>query len=830
MTFTDMNGNVTTGSPGNLTSTRRRNRALMVLASLCVLSYAPAVLAVFLGGWPFTDDAISLMSVWREYGRQALHTGILPLWNPNLFCGTPFMSNGQTAIFYPPNIMYWTLPMLPALLLDAIGHSIILAFGIYGLARALGLSRTASWLGAVALSLGGSVSAHIYTGHMTWHAARAYIPWEMLALLLYLRSGRKRYAVLLAVLFTLQSASGYPPLVLLGAGLCCGLLFAWIVSHWKQGGQLPRGWIAAALLTVFLTAALAAVQILPLKEASNLSVHGSGLKYEEAVELSGSWRSLVRLLLPNFFGGNGRVQWSIIYGAPEEAAYTGLFTLLLAVFSPWLAMRRTPDQNFLAALPRALPWLWCLLPISAVMAMGDNTPLYRWLFDHVPMLRLLRIPVRWLEVWTIAAALLAGFAFDGCIHRARSSSYHRVLMLQRMHWLLAALCALLCLGLFLLPPTSQWWMRTALWNVGVTTLGTNSTHSHIADFLHSIALSETLVATLILCLAAWLLSRYRSNMLSLGRARPFVFLLLGLVACDLIFLFWRSARTIPAGTSQHYATWPREITRHYERSQRWDTGMGWLTLNRGILHGIDLYNGYDALSSKRYFDFASAAEGRHFWLDMYQPAKHPPLLRVASLTHTLSTIIEPARTAQGPQLQAQSGEWKLWKHEGAWPRVYLTRRLFRASEAKQLGLLAKLSKTDFINNGKPVVVTPANFTSVAVSPVTTRDQVQRWSRSWNSMTVEASAVAPSLLVQSETLYPGWRAWVNGEPAKLATANFLFRGVSVPAGQSRVVVVYDTQTFRFAMFLTLCGIGALTAMSVSFIRRGSGVLRPRPRPR
>ena len=373
--------------------------------------YLPNIIAAFFGALPFTEDTPALFGPWREYTRQALSSGVLPLWNARSFCGLPFLPNVQTSILYIFNVVYWVLPLKAAFLLDAIGHNVLLALGAFTLARALGQSRGAAFLAACALGFSGAVAAHANAGHTTWHAARAYIPWEMWALLLTLRQRETRaalpYVAALTLCFTLQFYAGYPPLVLLGAGLCCGLFIAYAASTRRWDWRWP---LLAALtgIGVFL---LSAAALLPMREVSKLSAHGAGLGYSVAVMGSGTARSLWRLLSPDFFGGNAALQWSTNIGAWEEAAYGGILVFVLAVGAPFFARRANGKT------PRAVPWLWALLPFSLLLALGENTPFYKAAFDAFPLLRLTRVPVRWLEVWALCAALLAGFSFDALWRR-----------------------------------------------------------------------------------------------------------------------------------------------------------------------------------------------------------------------------------------------------------------------------------------------------------------------------------------------------------------------------------------------------------------------------
>jgi len=73
-----------------------------------------------------------------------------------------------------------------------------------------------------------------------------------------------------------------------------------------------------------------------------------------------------------------------------------------------------------------------------------------------------------------------------------------------------------------------------------------------------------------------------------------------------------------------------------------------------------------------------------------------------------------------------------------------------------------------------------------------------------------------LLVLINSDYPGWKAYVDGREAPWITANYMFRGVCVPAGPHSVVYRYEPASFRRGASISVISLLCLAA--VMFLRR------------
>lgn len=341
--------------------------------------------ALFGGLVPLTFDLYLYFYPYREMAARAFRAGEVPLWNPHLFLGVPFLGNLQASFFYPLNVLLYGLPAASQLTWGIWLHLALAGALTYAyLRRSLGTSPEASALGGVLFALGGTLGA--LAEHPNQLAASTWLP----AVLLLLDLGWPWLPVLAAALgMVLLAGHGQAAYLVLAASAAYALLGP--PARWRErsAGTVRPSVSRLALLAAGAAggAALAAVQLLPALELAAHSQRAGGLPYWEAVSFSLSPRLLLQALLPPAEEG--------LFS--EYVAYVGAAGLVLAALG--LPLRRGRPAAVLTGL-------------GLLLALGGYNPLYYLLFRIVPGFDLFRAPARWLLLAAWGLACLAALGWE----------------------------------------------------------------------------------------------------------------------------------------------------------------------------------------------------------------------------------------------------------------------------------------------------------------------------------------------------------------------------------------------------------------------------------
>ncbi len=345
-------------------------------------------------------DVFTYFYPYKAYAAETIRSGSLPLWNPYLFMGVPFLANIQSAVLYPLNLPFYWLPAPEMVNWSIVLHVFIAGASTYGFARcALRFGRWGAMGSAATLAFSGFLGAQ--AEHVNQLSVLVWLP--LLLWLTYLSYTTRRliYILLIGIVVAVQFLGGHTQssyINLVGLG-CYGLYLplAQPLPDAAPGSRrlaVARGLrrsLAIVTAAVLLGIALAGVQLVPTYELSRLSVRSAGLPYRQAVSFSLHPASLHRSLLP----GLAESPFS------EYVAYVGLLPLLLAMLAAWRRRHGQQAAFFLA-----------LSGLGLFLALGIYNPLYYLLYRLVPGFGLFRVPARWLYLYVVGMAFLAGLGLE----------------------------------------------------------------------------------------------------------------------------------------------------------------------------------------------------------------------------------------------------------------------------------------------------------------------------------------------------------------------------------------------------------------------------------
>ena len=399
------------------------------------------------GGWAGASngllaDDVLVFEPWFQASAARLHTGALPLWQPDNMLGAPALGNMQSAVFDPLNWPYFVWPDPALLVVRAWLKLFLLALGMYVLARTtLRVRPLAAIVAVLPFTFGAFVTVWLLYPHT---AAIVWLPWLWWATARFLAQPAPRPLVGVAALVTLTLLAGQPEMayqIALGSGLFAALV-AWQAAPRQWGriaGRLGLWGVAYGLGT-----AGAAIQLAPfweyLSQSSGLISRSGAAAVDAGLPFRYFWTALV----PDLFGNPAQHNWwATVSNYNETNVYCGLLPWLLA---PFALRRRDRHTQALAVL----------LIVASLVALGTvyGWPLIRGAVQAIPLMQLVA-GGRLVVLVQFALALLAALGAEALLERLGERQPRRL-------WALAVILpavgggalvfpVLIAQGVFLLP-------------------------------------------------------------------------------------------------------------------------------------------------------------------------------------------------------------------------------------------------------------------------------------------------------------------------------------------------------------------------------------------
>jgi|GEM_PF-1999745 len=812
---------------GRLACALRRWPAAFVVAGLVLLPLLVFAPLVLLRDTFYFHDVQHYFYPYHTLAAALVAQRQLPLWNAYAFSGIPLLGDGQTALFYPPNWLFFGLPGAAALNYAVLLQFCIAGLGMYLFMRSLDLWRFPALVAAVAYMFCGFMTARVV--HLSIMSGAALIPLLFACVERTLRTGSARWFAAAALAAALQALAGHPQVPIYTA-LALGL---YVLVRAVERGVARGDWRALVRFPLLLAGiyalgyCLAAVQLLPWVELASLSPRAAGASFAFVFGGSMNGDQWLLFLFPYLYGSlePGRyatLPMDIVSAVKtwEHSAYVGILPLALAALalldlarfphaaetrrhgdtetqrhgdtetrsqgdteprrhgaketrsvtislSPDLLVSRPPDPWF------SLCYFALLLLLGLLMAAGKYTP-FAELIYATPVIGKLRDVERAVVLAAFALTALAAFGMQRLLEpgdwaqtRRRSRGLHA-----------AALIGLLPLGVVLLVGQPAFRAALGLDLHALEQLQLSRPNAYIPVLLGGAS-------------AALLIGWRRWPALAPVLALALVVLDLGSYA----------AAFNPTTDAQLYSRVPpvvqflrqdsgpfRKATFLTNNALDSHTAQDVLAVSWGMVYGIEDINGFNSLQPRRYTDYLfgpNVDDVSYGYLtneQLFQPTS--PILSTLNVKYLLVPgVLQPQIGPTFREVYADA-QVRVYQNMQVYPRAYFVDAV--RSEADPRVVLRSVTAGGF-DGRRLALVEAGQLPSLGTASDPAEVTITRYAADEISLTT--STAAQRFLVLSEMYFPGWHAYVDGVETPIYRTNYIFRGVVVPAGRHTLTFVY-----------------------------------------
>jgi hypothetical protein len=750
---------------------------------------------------PIMYDVAFQFFPWSAYTLHRIGAWGIPLWNPYVMAGLPFLANHQSSIFELTKLLGYALGISAIWLPNFSWWLTIALAGLFTFffLRQQELSFTASIIGGTSFALSGPMIVWLGWPHSS---TALWLPFLLLATGEVIATRRMIWIGVLAIGIAFLFFAGHLQIAWFVAFTC--LLWAvWRIFVMRDAWEAPADprspyrppvWLGLTVAGI-LGLGLASIQLGPTLELMHQSsTMNTGRGLAEGMGISGAVQngrlldpdgyqgapeallSLGLFVYPDLFG-NARTGYFRPSGNTNESAvYIGIIGLALAL-SGMLFSRRDRRQAI----------FWFILALvfmgSALSVPGPA------LLNYLPIFNLANVGrVRFIVAFALSVLAAIGadsvFSNDSTVKsRSRSITFF-------------AITTMLAVSVFLAVSYSG-----RLKNK-VPTAGMLGTETYL------------LLALLAGC-ALILVLTLKPDRKKQVAARA---LLVVLIAGELLVY----------GSAYHGGIDP-SLVADRRGALTWlqkEAGVNRITSfrkasdnrtsvfpNTSVILGLQDIRGYEVLNVNRFEQLQQLVGGK----DSRTSYKtfSADFFNISGVRY----FVQSARDAELAELKTR-GLKQVYADQGtiilqnnaALPRAFVVYRTVRTLSAAKAARSFKRNKIDFsrqaiVEKGPALKgtgrLTPARITTYLPE----------------SVTLTLNAKHRGLLVLSDAYFPGWHASLDGKEAPIYPANVAFRGVAVPPGRHTIRFDYRPDPYRRAIYvfwLSLIGVILLIGAESYFL--------------
>ena len=712
---------------------------------------------------PVLFDSICQHTLWYEMAQEALEAGEWPLWNHLQNAGMPLLANYQTAVFYPPRLFHVFFDNYTAITLFFLLRLWLCGATAYLCGRGIGLGVAASRF----LSIGWMLASYnLLWSYWPEPDVAAWLPVLFLgAEWLIAERIRKGFAAMLvgAVLILL---AGHPETAFTmsyGVGIYFVLRLIFRPASWRTIHK-P---LMAAGFAWGIALVVTCVQWLPFLEYLAHSYTFLARPEGESTVTKISPGAFVCFWVPRYHGftphGNFRLS--------DHSNYA---TLVYPGIAVWLSVAllflrgKSGKRDFVRPLCVVIPAV-----LGALLA-----------FDSSLVQPIQKLPVfssMW-YIWHIGFTVFA-LPLLGALGVERWFARKRSLRELLPAVILAMVIGGLLFGFF-------------RFESRVLTMEGSAPYVGRQLLIALVFAAGSLVVLAIHCVT--------------NKRRLVGWGLVGILACDLLVAVHGHHVTVPKSWM-----FPRtELTDYLQKLEKPNrVCSGTAAIQTGLIpmYGIEQWLGYDGLYPLR-VKRIQVAFGKELWKTFEPACAISHYLHLTELENPLFPLNEQP---ENYTLLTERDGIEVYRNEAALPRAYLVNAWKLMDSVDEMFAYVRTHPFDartmaLLETPRPSGLPKPTVGNPGTAIVTARTSTR--------MEIQVEAELRAVLVAVEAYYPGWKAWVDGEPATIFPVNSAFRGLVVPAGSHTVSFAYEPEAFRLALWasaaaLLLMGVWGATLLAM-----------------
>jgi len=758
----------------------------------------------------YGTDTLSHEYIMNQFGWETFkNTGEIPLWNPYLFGGTPFLASFAFRPFYPVNWIFLFLPFNFALGYQYVINLFLAGIFFYYLCRCLNLSKGISFITGFLFMFSGHLATLIYPGHFNKIGAIAFLPLAFGSFYKGLHSQERignrqlipvsKFFIISGFALAMQLLSSHFQIFYYTVLLLFFYLIYFLILSIKEkriGDRRPTSVtlfsVVGLIVCLIVATSISAIQLLPALELSQNSNRSGGITYNIATSSSFPPEELPEIVFPRFNGDsligekglflkprgdyNGRWKERIV------SDYIGMVSFVFFFIGLFYSNRK--ERYF---------FLFILL-FATILSLGQFTPIFKFFYLAFPGIKTFRTPATIMVLMTLSITIISAFGLEKVL---KSTSFTTVSGAEFTKKFFIFSLSLIIISLTLL-------------YIGIRFSILNNVTLNFKNIFYSASQTFFFLILTLLILFIFSISKKESNSKKLNSL--FLFILFLISFLDLSFNNMSFIQTTKFSDYKMFLCNDPIIQRVSE-----DTPP-----IRIIEIGNELTNRY--MPSK-----ITSIHGYHpIWLKDYKRLidklgfYNLTLFNLFNVKYIISR--QPVDSNELVLKENIYGRY-IYSLKQLLPYIYFPKKLklfpFEKNneEEVQSQTLNELNKLDFTNSEEGIVKIHNHKKSFATVSDESLPDVKLINYSPDRIELSVDLKETCTMIISEVYEKNWKCFYNDvKKLEIYPANFLFRAVEVPAGKGMVSFVYDPLSYRIGKYISILGLIVFAIITVVSIKK------------